>query len=75
MFIIFNTLNQAKNYIKRHPNRYFNEGCGCCYSATQFYIKDNKVLCFNLNSYAGNISTDCVVLGKIKLKVGSSAPE
>jgi hypothetical protein len=73
MFITFKTLAQAKNYIKRHPDYSFTDGCGCCGTELNYSIKGNKVIYFHLHRYAGSVSTNCVVVGKIKSRVESSA--
>lgn len=75
MFITFNTKKQAENYIKRHPNHSFIDGCGCCGYELNYSIKGNKVIYFHLHRYAGSVSTNCVVVGKIKSRVESSISE
>jgi len=70
MFITFNTIKQAENYIKRHSSYSFTDGCGCCGYELSYSIKDNKIIYFSLNTYAGNNSVTCKVIGKIKQKVG-----
>ena len=69
MFITFNTIKQAENYLKRHPNHSFTDGCGCCGNETSYSIKGNKVIRFALYKYAGVNTTICTVVGKIKPKV------
>lgn len=65
-FIVFNTLNQAKNYIKRHRPRYFSDGCGCCWATSHYEIQDNKVLYRNYGESRGNRYYTVWVIGKIK---------
>lgn len=68
MFIVFNTKNQAKNYIKRNKqlNYSHNEGCGCCFFQTSVFIDGNKVVESNVSSHAGAIRASATVIGKIK---------
>lgn len=75
MFITFNTKKQAENYLKRHPDYSFTNGCGCCGDEMSYSIKRNKVIYFHLNRYVGVVTTNCVVIGKIKQKVESSTSE
>ena len=72
MFITFNTRKQAENYLKRHPDHSFTDGCGCCGTEWYYDIKGNKVIYFYLSRYAGAVSVTCIVIGKIKQKVESS---
>lgn len=70
MFITFNTIKQAENFIKRQPAFFYMEGCGCCGHEQYYSIKGNKVIYFSLYRYAGHNTIDCKVVGKIKKKVG-----
>jgi hypothetical protein len=71
-FITFKTEAQAKNYIKRHPSECYREGCGCCGHDSYYHIKNNRVIYFSLNQYAGEFSVYCKVVGKIKKGVRSN---
>lgn len=64
--IIFNTLSQAKSYIKRKSTRGHTEGCGCCYGYNAYKISNNKVIHFNVFAYAGNETSEATVVGRIK---------
>jgi hypothetical protein len=66
MFIVFNTVNQANNYIKRHPGYYRNEGCGCCWSTEGHYISGNRVVSFYASSNVGHVSASATIVGRVK---------
>ena len=57
MFITFNTIKQAENYIKRHSSYSFTDGCGY---KSSYSIKDNKIIYFSLNT--GKTCTDMQVI-------------
>lgn len=65
-FIVFHTLNQAKNYIKRHRPKHFSDGCGCCWTASHYEIQDNKVLYRNYGERQGCRYCTVRIIGKIK---------
>lgn len=43
-FIVFRTLSQVKNFIKRNKGYTCDEGCGCCYSAVIYRFDPNTKL-------------------------------
>lgn len=65
-FIVFNTVSQAKNYIKRQNTYNHREGCGCCGHSYDIVLKHNKVISTHINEYAGNVSINSVVVGRVK---------
>jgi hypothetical protein len=66
MFIVFNTLKQAQNYIKRNPRTSHTEGCGCCWVDAGIWLDGNKMIDYHISSYAGGISASATVIGRIK---------
>jgi hypothetical protein len=66
MFIVFNTVNQANNYIKRHPGYYHNDGCGCCSSEYYCHIDGDKVVESYIRQYVGSFTANATVIGRIK---------
>jgi hypothetical protein len=66
-FIVFSTLGQAKNYIKRklHSHSY-DDGCGCCYSYSYPVIQGKKILYIEHGSFGGNLTTTVTVIGRYK---------
>jgi hypothetical protein len=66
MFIVFNTVNQANNYIKRNPGHKHSDGCGCCSSELYLYIDGNKVVESYIRQYAGSFTARATVIGRIK---------
>lgn len=66
-FIVFSTLSQAKNFIKRNlPKYYSNDGCGCCYSDSYPLIQGKRIVYVQKHSHAGNLSTTVTVVGRYK---------
>ena len=66
-FIVFSTLSQAKNYVKRNlSGHYHSEGCGCCYSESYPLIINNRILYVQMNSSAGHITSEVTVIGRYK---------
>jgi len=66
-FIVFSTLSQAKNYIKRKlPRHSWSEGCGCCYSYSYPSIQGKKILYVQDYSSAGNSIIEVTVIGRYK---------
>ena len=66
-FIVFSTLSQAKNYIKRKLPAYsWSEGCGCCYSYSYPLIQGKRILYVQDYSSAGNPTTEVTVIGRYK---------
>lgn len=66
MFIIFNTLNQVNNYLKRHPEHNHIEGCGCCWSRYGTAFDGKNVVEYHISSYAGGITSSATVIGRLK---------
>ena len=72
-FIVFKTLSQAKNYVKKQPDYHMNEGCGCC-STSYFHTIDNDLVVYiSMSERAGDVRFDRQVVGRIKKKKGVSA--
>ena len=72
-FIVFKTLSQAKNYVKKQPSYHMNDGCGCC-SASYFHTIDKDLVVYmNISERAGDVLFDRKVVGRIKKKKGVSA--
>ena len=65
-FIVFNTLSQARNFIKRGRRYYTSDGCGCCYQSLDTYISGNKVVEVLSGSSMGRDYRQFSVLGRIK---------
>jgi hypothetical protein len=65
-FIVFNTLSQASNYIKRQRSHYYSEGCGCCWSSTNYSINNNKVMQIDSGENMGYFYIETHVLGRVK---------
>lgn len=66
-FIVFSTLSQAKNFVKRKlPTHYHNDGCGCCYSESYPLIRNKRVVYVQMNSSAGHITSEVTVIGRYK---------
>lgn len=65
-FIVFNTLKQAKNFVKRQPNYHHNEGCGCCFNGEEHKIDGKKVIHVSYASYAGGLEGSATVIGRIR---------
>jgi hypothetical protein len=66
-FIVFSTLSQAKNYIKRNLSKCdYSEGCGCCYDYYFPLIKGKRILYVHHNSYADNLTVNVTVIGRYK---------
>lgn len=66
-FIVFSTLSQAKNYIKRNLKSYHHdEGCGCCYNYASARIQGKRIVYVNVHSYVGDLSTEVTVIGRYK---------
>jgi hypothetical protein len=66
-FIVFSTLSQAKNYVKRNlSGHYHSEGCGCCYSESYSLIQGKRIVYVYRNSYADNLTTEVTVIGRYK---------
>lgn len=66
-FIIFSTLSQAKNFIKRKLPKYsWSEGCGCCYSYSYPSIQGKRILYVQHYSSAGSPTTEVTVIGRYK---------
>lgn len=68
MFIVFNTKNQALNYIKRNKQLTYHhsEGCGCCFWGSSLFIDGNKLVKSDVSSHVGNIEASATVIGRIK---------
>jgi hypothetical protein len=66
-FIVFSTLSQAKNYIKRNlPTYNHDDGCGCCYSYSYPLIQGKRIVYVNSYSNMGNPTTEVTVIGRYK---------
>jgi hypothetical protein len=66
-FIVFSTLSQAKNYVKRNLHtRYFSDGCSCCYTNYYPSIQGKRILYVEEGSYAGHLSRTVTVIGRYK---------
>ena len=65
-FIVFNTLSQASNYIKRQRSHYHSDGCGCCWSSTNYSINNNKVMQIDSGESMGDFYIETHVLGRVK---------
>jgi hypothetical protein len=66
MFIVFNTVSQANNYIKRNPGHNHRDGCGCCSSELYLYIDGSKVVEIYINQSVGHFTAKATVIGRIK---------
>jgi len=66
MFIIFNTLAQARNYVKRQHDYHFVEGCRCCSHGESASIQGDKVIKTYFDEHMGNYQFNVEVLGRIK---------
>lgn len=66
MFITFNTISQAQNFVKRQKAYQHQEGCGCCYFTHNYFIDKNKVMELDVRSYQGHVTTTITVIGRIK---------
>jgi hypothetical protein len=66
MFIIFNTVKQVENYMKRHPNQDYIDGCGCCWSEYGCRFDGKKIISYHVRSYAGHVTADATVIGRLK---------
>jgi intergrase/recombinase len=65
-FIVFNTLAQARNFIKRQQTYHYTDGCGCCYYALNYFISNKKVVQVYSGSSMGRDYRKMHVLGRIK---------
>jgi hypothetical protein len=65
-FIVFNTLAQARNFIKRQQTYYHSDGCGCCYYALNYFISNKKVVQVHSGSSMGADYTKVYVLGRVR---------
>ena len=66
-FIVFSTLSQAKNFIKRNlPTRYYNDGCGCCYTDYYPLIQGKRIVYVQKYSNVGDLTTTVTVIGRYK---------
>ena len=66
-FIVFSTLGQAKNFIKRKLSAHYHcEGCGCCYSESYPLIRNKRLVYVQINSTHGNLTTEVTVIGRYK---------
>jgi len=66
-FIVFSTLSQAKNFIKRNlPTQSSNDGCGCCYSDSYPLIQGKRIVYLQQYCSVGNLTTQVTVIGRYK---------
>ena len=66
-FIVFSTLGQVKNFIKRKlPTYYSNDGCGCCYNESYPLIRGKRLIYVQVNSTHGHITAEVTVIGRYK---------
>ena len=71
-FIVFNTLSQASNYIKRQRSHYHSDGCGCCWNSTSYSINNDKVIQIDSGESMGYFYIDIHVLGRVKKRLMAS---
>ena len=66
--IVFNTMAQAKNYVKRTRSYFRDEGCGCCsYGASYFLDPKTKLVLYSAYSCSmGSYHYDVTVVGRVK---------
>jgi hypothetical protein len=65
--IVFKTMSQATNYLKRHKGYFEDHGCGCCYVHEFYKISGNRVLRYLNQEQAGNSGNSTItIIGKIK---------
>ena len=65
-FIVFNTLAQARNFIKRQQTYYYIDGCGCCSGGLHYSIDNKKVIQVYSGLNMGRNYRQIHVLGRIK---------
>lgn len=63
--------SQAKNYFSKLRPYYNNEGCGCCYSTTEYEIKGRRILQISYGENMGRYYHRITVIAKLR-KVGSN---
>lgn len=68
--IVFKTMSQVNNYLKRHKGHYNNEGCGCCWSQSSYSFdkKKNRLIYSSFGETQGSSYYDVKVIGKIRRK-------
>lgn len=71
-FIIFNTISQAKNYVKRQYNYFHRESCGCCSQGQDTSIEGNRVVAHSYGETRGQVYHEVFVIGRIKRGVSAS---
>ena len=69
-FIIFATIGQMKNYIKRHKkNEYLqSEACGCCWTEASYRIYNKRLLFSVRGESRGHYGESIKIIGKLKKK-------
>ena len=65
-FIVFNTLAQAENFVKRQPDFDETHSCGCCSTTRQTIIDDDRVVEIVWENVRGDVEIHTNVLGRIK---------
>ncbi len=67
-FIVFNSVNEAKNYIKRnsHLNENHFEVCGCCGHYSTIFLDGKKVVYTYDTVHMDEVTTETEVLGRIR---------
>jgi len=60
-------MSQGKNFVKRQPSTYQNEGCGCCYYSiyTKIDEKQNVISVYS-GEHQGRMFFNVTILGRIK---------
>lgn len=71
-FIVFNTLSQAKNYVKRQHIYDFYEGCGCCSQGGYTAIEGQLVVNHTYGQTTGQGWHIATIVGRIKRGVSAS---
>ena len=58
--------SQAKNYLTKLYSSYHNEGCGCCYSSTNYIINNRRIIQISSGASIGNHYSIYKVIAVIK---------